>query len=136
MRKSLLSLSILALLAVAAAGCGGGGSSGGGSGGGTSAKADSAKLANCLNEEDWITAPTGDEVSGSTATGGDIDILIYDTVAEAQAAFAKLPKKSTALDGTSVIKFFGTISATGPAPAAPVNQKNLAIIKTCIAKST
>jgi hypothetical protein len=134
MRKSLLSLVILALLAVVAAGCGG--SSGSGGGGGSSAKAvDSAKLANCLNDQNWISAPSGQEVSGSTASGGDFDIMIYPTDTAAKAAFAKLPKKSTALEGTSVIKFFGTISPTGPAPPAPVNPANLAIIKTCIAQS-
>jgi hypothetical protein len=126
---------ILALLAVLAAGCGGS-SSGSGGGGGSSAKAvDSAKLANCLNDQNWISAPSGNDVSGSTESGGDFDITIYPTDTAAKAAFAKLPKKSTAREGTSVIKFMGQISPTGPAPPAPVDPKALAVIKTCIAQS-
>jgi hypothetical protein len=138
MRKSLLSLSILALLAVLAAGCGGGGSSsgGGGGGGGGSAKvADPAKVANCLNNADWISSPTGNEVSGNAASGAGFDMFIYPNVAAAQAAAAKLPKKSTAIVETSVIKFLGALSATGPAQPAPVNAKDLATVKTCIEQS-
>jgi hypothetical protein len=136
MRKSLLSLSILALLAVLVAGCGGGSSSGGGGGGGGSAKvADPAKVANCLNNFDWISSPTGQEVSGNAASGAGFDMFIYPNAAAAAAAAAKLPKKSTAIVETSVIKFLGTISATGPAPPAPVNAKDLATVKTCIEQS-
>jgi hypothetical protein len=135
MRKSLLSLSILALLAVLAAGCGGGSSSGGGGGGGSAKVADPAKVANCLNNVDWISSPTGQEVSGNAASGAGFDMFIYPNAAAAKAAAAKLPKKSTAIVETSVIKFLGTISATGPAPPAPVNAKDLATLKTCIEQS-
>lgn len=135
MRKSLLSLSILALLAVVAAGCGGSSSGGGGGGGGSAKVADPAKVANCLNNLDWISSPTGDEVSGNSASGAGFDMFIYPNVAAAHAAAAKLPKKSTAIVETSVIKFLGTISATGPAPPAPVNAKDLATLKTCIEQS-
>jgi hypothetical protein len=74
-------------------------------------------------------------VSGNAASGAGFDMFIYPNAAAAQAAAAKLPKKSTAIVETSVIKFLGTISATGPAPPAPVNAKDLATLKTCIEQS-
>ena len=138
MRKSLLSFSILAVLAVAAAGCGGGGSSSGGGGGGSTSKAaDPAKLANCLNNDNWISAPSGsDDVNGSSAAGANFDLKIYATPAAAKAAAAKHPKKSTAVVGTSVVTFVGAPTGTGPGQPVPIPKSDLATIKTCYAQST
>jgi hypothetical protein len=140
MRKSLLSLVVLGVVAVAATGCGGssGGGGGGGIGTGSSAKtADSAKLANCLNNDNWISAPSGgDDVNGSSAAGANFDIRIHPTAAEAKAAAAKLPKKSTAVVGTSVVTFIGAPTGTGPGQPVPIPKSDLATIKTCYAQST
>jgi hypothetical protein len=136
MRK-LLPLLMIIVLAAAAAGCGG--SSGGGGGGGSSSSgakvADPTLLAACLNNNDWIVSPTGQDVSGNAASGAGVNIHIYPTTAAAKAAGAKKPKKSTAVVQTSVISFLGTVTPLGPAPPAPVDKKDLATIKTCIAQS-
>jgi hypothetical protein len=135
MRKSLLSFTILALLAVAAAGCGGSSGGGGGGGGGVKA-ADAPKLANCLNNDDWISAPSGNEVQGSSAAGANFDLRIYPSVAAANAAAAKLPKKSTAVVGTSVVTFVGAPTGVGPGQPVPIPKADLATIHTCYTQST
>jgi hypothetical protein len=138
MRK-LLPLLALAVLVVSAAGCGGSGSSGGGGGGGGGGgnvkAADASKVANCVNNQDWIASPAGNTVSGNAASGAGFDMTIYPTAAAARAAYAKKPKKSTALVETSVISFLGTVTATGPAPPAPVDKADLAVLRTCIQQS-
>lgn len=140
MRKSLLSFMILGVVAVAAAGCGGssGGGGGGGIGSGASSKvADAPKLANCLNNDNWISSPSGsDDVNGSSAAGANFDIKIYPSHAAAAAAAAKLPKKSTALVGTSVVTFVGPPTGVGPGQPVPIPKADLATIKTCYAQST
>jgi hypothetical protein len=136
MRKS-LPLLLIVVLAAAAAGCGGGGGGGGGgkaSGGGGKIP-DPTLLSACLNNNDWIVSPTGEEVSGNAASGAGVDIHIFQTKDEAAKFAAKKPKKSTAVVDTSVISFLGTVTPLGPAPPAPVNQKDLTSIKTCIAQS-
>jgi hypothetical protein len=115
---------ILALLAGLAAGCGGSSGGGGGGGGGGAKVADSAKLANCLNNDNWISAPSGNEVQGSSAAGANFDLLIYPTDAAARAAAAKKPKKSTAVVGTSVVTFVGAPTGVGPGQPLPIPKSS------------
>lgn len=136
MRKSLLSFMILGALAVIAAGCGGSSGGGGGHGIGKQA-ADPARLANCLNNDNWISSPSGDnEINGSSAAGANFDMKIYASDAAAKAAAAKLPKKATAVVGTGVVTFVGPPTGVGPGEPVPIPKTDMATIRTCYAQST
>ena len=136
MRKPLLSLAILLALAVAVAGCGGSSGGGSSSGSGGVKAADASKLANCLNNQDWITSPGGNSVTGSSATGANFALRIYQTDAAAKAAALKKPKKATAVIGTSVVTFVGAPTATSPGVPVAIPQSDFTTIKTCYDQST